>query len=322
LSCIATTSLSDSTQRHALTSTFWIDEQLAPPTKLTIRECDCRVTATWHPRTMARWSIVLALASALASALAGCDARDDGPAPVCDPFDGGARPLELRTILGIGRDANGTIYLADQEQYEIDHVFVSVDGALVRRGIAYNNFGDDHDPTRTRYLFQIQSTPIETLEIEVPTAGPTRMGVVAGEVSEWFDIGEAGVELELLDADAVADMAVRNLTGPFELEYAAQTGDGRLIVITRPLEESDYADHRLFLGPPDSVDERIVHSFVRELDGGTTTVEFDLDGSTATAYFPSPYNDLPWTLTIAGETTELTERDAVPDDVTFHCLTE
>ena len=263
---------------------------------------------------MARWPQELALALALA----GCDAKNE-QSQACDPFDWSMRPVELRTILGVGRDASGTIYLADREDGESDRVFVSTDRELVRTGIEIE-LVDDDDPTGLRYLFTLETDPVVTLQILVPPAGPTRMGLVLGSDYDFFVIGEEGEELETLEADAISGMPVRDFAGEIELEYAVRTEDERLLVVVRPQEQSDYADFRLFFGPPDAVDERIVESFVRELDGGTTTIEFELDGATATAYLPAEQHGLPWTLTIADETTELTRRDTVPDGVAFHCL--
>jgi hypothetical protein len=263
---------------------------------------------------MARWSPALALAAALTS----CDAKDEDPAQTCDPFDALAQPIELRTILGIGRDANGTIYLADREDGEDDHVFVSAGGELVRKRITGQGGGGD--ATGMHDLFTLETLPVVSLQISVPTDAPLRMGIVVGEAEGFFEIGQEGEELEVLAADAIAEMPLRNLPGEVELEYAAETEDGQQLVVTRPADDWDYADFRLFFGPDDAVDEHVVHDVGRELDGGTTTIEFDLDGTTATAYFPSPYHDLPWTLTISGTTTDLTAQDAVPDGIAFSCL--
>lgn len=83
-------------------------------------------------------------------------------------------------------------------------------------------------------------------------------------------------------------------------------------------------DFRVFFGPADAVDERIVHSVARQLDGGTTTIELELDGAAATAYFPVELqgDPEPWTLTVADETIALQRRDAVPDGVSYRCLVE
>ena len=170
------------------------------------------------------------------------------------------------------------------------------------------------------FLFGLEQPPV-TLQISIPAAAPIRMGVVSGD-SESFEIGEDGEELEVIPPNTIAGMPLRNLPGEVHLDYTAETEDGQQLVVTRPADDWDYVDFRLFLGPADAVDERIVHDVGRELDGGTTTIEFDLDGAVATAYFPSPYHDLPWTLTIANATTELTRLDAVPDGVAFSCLSE
>lgn len=261
---------------------------------------------------MAKWVMPIAIGSALA----GCGVADDAGLQPCDPFDAHAQPISLRTILGIGRDTNETIYLADEADGEEDHVFVSADGELVRRRITGSGGGGG------TYSFSLED-PLLTLQIFTPPAGPVRMGVVAGE-TDSFVIGEEGEELEVLDPDAIADMPLRNLSGEIELEYAAETDDGRLMVVTRPRDDWAYEDFRVFFGSVDALDERIVHSVARQEDGGTTLIELELDGAAATAYFPVELDGPPepWTLTVADETIPLERRDAVPEDVSYRCLVE
>jgi hypothetical protein len=249
-------------------------------------------------------------------ALVGCDPTDGGELHVCDPFEAHEEPIELRTILGIGRDAAGTIYLADREDGEDDHVFVSEGGELLRRRIGGSSGGSD--ASGKRYAFGIED-PFVTLQIVVPNAAPVRIGVAAGDSDGFFEIGEVGEELEVVGEAAIADMPVRNLAGEVTLEYAAQLDDGRLIVVTTPRDAESYEEFRAFFGPLDAVDERVIQSFGRELDGGTTTIELDVDGVTAIAYFPVEQRGLPWTLTMGDDIATLAERDRVPDHVTFRC---
>lgn len=261
---------------------------------------------------MAKWVMPIAIGSALA----GCVMAGDSPLEPCDPFDADAQPISLRTILGIGRDANETIYLADEADGEEDHVFVSADGELVRRRI--DGSGSDGET----HVFSLED-PALTLQVLTPSAGPVRMGVVAGE-SESFVIGEEGEELEVLDPNAIADMPLRNFSREIQVEYAAETDDHRILVVTRPRDDWAYEDFRVFLGPVDALDERIVHSVARQTDGGTTFIELELDGVAATAHFPVELGGAPppWTLTVADETMSLERRDAVPDGVSYRCLAE
>lgn len=250
--------------------------------------------------------------------ISACDPNGVGADRSCDPFEANETPIELREILGIGRDAAGTIYLADHgdDNGEDDHVFVSADGELVRRRVAGGGSGGN--ASGDYWTFGVED-PFVTLQIVVPTGMPMRMGVAPGEVEGYFEIGAVGEELEVLDEAAVDDMPLRNLPGEVVLEYAGQLDDGRLIVVTRPRDAESYDENRAFFGPPNALDEREILDFARELDGGTTTIEIDVDGKSMTAYFPAARHGLPWTLTLGDDTATLAQLDAVPGDVRFHC---
>jgi hypothetical protein len=257
------------------------------------------------------WFVVLVIA------LVGCDPKDGGEPQVCDPFEAQEQPIELHTVLGIGRDAAGTIYLADDGESAEDHVFVSAGGELVRRRVTGGGSGGDAGGQH--YLFGLED-PFVTLQILVPSAAPMRMGVAAGEVEGYFEIGEVGEELEVLDDAAIAEMPLRNLPGEVSLEYAAQLDDGRWIVVTSPRDAEGYEEFRAFFGPLDAMHEHTIEDVGRELDGGTTTIEIDVDGALATAYFPADRHGLPSTLTLDGEIETLTRLDVAPDGATYRCL--
>jgi len=267
-----------------------------------------------------RWCIA---AIVIASAVVGCDKADDDGLQACDPFVSMAEPIELNTIRAIGRDVLGTIYLADYVPGTWDdHVFVSIGNELHRRRVLGGGGGSDGTTEVTMYI--VEGNPDFNLQIEV-TDGATRMGVLFGEDVDTFEIGEQGEELEVVGADAIAGMTLVNLPIHVDVEYLAQTEDGRVLVILRPTDDWDYEDFRLFLGEADALDERAIDSVVREKDGGTTTIEFELDGAIATAYFPVMYGPAgfehgPWTLTLADQTTDLTELAAIPQPAGFRCL--
>jgi hypothetical protein len=61
--------------------------------------------------------------------------------------------------------------------------------------------------------------------------------------------------------------------------------DGNVMVVTRPRDDWSYADFRLFLGPMGAVAERRVGNVTGARDGGSTTITFDLDGTSAVARF-------------------------------------
>ena len=160
------------------------------------------------------------------------------------------------------------------------------------------------------------------LQIDVDAEGAVRMGVLIGADTqrEILEIGEEGEELEVLDEKDIEDIPLRNLPGDVFVEYWAKAEDGRFVLVTRPDTDWDYEDFRLFLGPKDHIAERKVTSVVRQRDGGTTTIEFEADGS-AVAYFPVASSDETSTLTAGGDELELTLLSSDPDetDATFYC---
>jgi hypothetical protein len=111
--------------------------------------------------------------------------------------------------------------------------------------------------------------------------------------------------------------------GGMTLEYVAKLEDERLLVVIRPSEDWDYDDFRLFLGSQERLEERSVYEVTRHKDGGTTTVEFDFDGTRTEAFFPAPSSTADTAhLTRAGERSELTQLEAVTEslgDAEFMC---
>ena len=59
----------------------------------------------------------------------GCGGPEAPVPTACDSLAADETPIALATILGIGRDANGTIYVVDEAGTE-DRVFVSSDATL------------------------------------------------------------------------------------------------------------------------------------------------------------------------------------------------
>lgn len=240
---------------------------------------------------------------------------DGSPAPrPCAPLAGAARPIALGTVLGAGRHADGTIYVADREGAEL-RAFVTEAGALRRRRVA----GTGELGAMT-YLVSVHDEPAFTLKI-VGGASP-RMGVIRGHFTgRDFEIGQQGDVLEVLDASALSGLPIVNLPGEAVVEYAFALPDGRHLVVLRPLDDWSYDDFRLFLGAPERLTEREVSSVMRARDGGTTDIDFVIDGRVARAHFPAPRPDAPAaTLTDAGDTVTLTAIDAATASAdTYYC---
>jgi hypothetical protein len=188
----------------------------------------------------------------------------------------------------------GVIYAVDQADNS-QRVFVSdASGTLVRQRIAGSGSGPDF------YVFEVSDhDPAFVLQIDTPAGGTLRMGVVNGTLkdSKTFVIGQDGEELTVLPAGAITAMPVRNLPGEVVVEYVAALADGHVMVVTRPRNDWSYTDFRLFLGPMGALAERQVSNVSRTKDGGSTPINFDLDGASAVASFPVVFADVgfvPW----------------------------
>lgn len=250
-----------------------------------------------------------------------------GSAPAgCDPLALRPEPITLGTVLGVGKAADGTLYVADQVDTSTQRVFVSnASGILVRQH--GGGSGSISDGVSMEYLFNAgdPASPF-VLEIYVSTSGAVRMGVVQGSLkdSKTFVIGQQGEELTVLDAATVAAMPLQNFPGNITVEYSATLPDGQILLVTRPTDDWTYADFRLFLGPSTGIVERAVSDVSRALDGGSTIIGFDWDGAQASASFRVVVVDAsfapgPASITVGSTTTPLTRQSAMLPG-TYLCL--
>jgi hypothetical protein len=88
-----------------------------------------------------------------------------------------------------------------------------------------------------------------------------------------------------------------------------------------PEDDWDYEDFRLFLGPPERVEERKVTSVQRARDGGTTKISFQIEGAAAEAFISTPQNvNEPATLKHGGQTfTMAVTQGTAPAGLQFLC---
>jgi hypothetical protein len=256
----------------------------------------------------------------------------DTSKPTCDPFAAMPKPIALGTVLGAGQSADGTLYVADQFN-SLQRVFVSdATGTLVRRRVSGSGFSSNGSGLNL-YDFSSEGPDGQfVLQIEKPAAGPVRMGVVQGTLTDRksFTIGQDGEELTVLPTGSTATMPVRNLPGDVTVEYIATSSLGEQLVVTRPTDDWSYTDFRLFLGPAGVLNEYPVTNVMRATDGGSTTITFTYDYSpSATAVFPvitvisdggSPgFAPGPATLATYGTTRSLTRESTLPSAI-YYCL--
>jgi hypothetical protein len=185
--------------------------------------------------------------------------------------------VTLGTVLGVGKDAQGTVYLADEvpEKF-IDRVFVSSGKTLFRKrvsGSGSSGGGADADYT---FLFDAgDGSKGRALLIQRRGGAVTAMGLGPGGKDFIGTPGATDETLMVLGDSVPSGFTLRNLPGEVTLEYVADVddGNGHVIVVTRPTDDSDYTDFRVFFGPEaQMVEGRVVN--VSRTRGGNTYIQF------------------------------------------------
>jgi hypothetical protein len=251
-----------------------------------------------------------------AAVAAGCGG---GSAHPCDPLAAAEQPIAPGTLVGAGAHADGTVYLLDKAGNDY-RVFVG-SGLDVRRKRVAGSGETSVAGGMAVSVSVLEAEPPFRLKVET-IAGSTRLGVLRGMSNvRDFVIGQDGDLLTPLPVADVQALKLHNLGGGVFVEYAADSPDGRRLLVTRPEDDWGYEDFRLFLGPPERVEERKVDSVNRARDGGTTTIRFQLDGAAAEAFFPAPQNAAePATLKHGGQSFTLTvTRGSAPTGLMFLC---
>lgn len=260
----------------------------------------------------------------LVGAVAGCNGPSSpGPASkTCDPLADDPQPITLGKVLGVGRDAQGVVYVIDRPPQGLDRLFVSKGMVLERRPVTGTGSGSEADGGTFEIVGSGSGDAALAVEITTDVTGAVMMGVVHGALTtKTFVIGQQGETLVVLGADALAGYSVQNLPGTIDVEYFATLADGRALVVTRPDVDASYADFRLFLstsGPSPLLERKVIDV----VQGSFTDVVFDLDGARATAHFSSSLAPGPSTLTVGPTSGELTVSTpgTRPTGVTFLCL--
>lgn len=227
------------------------------------------------------WALGL-LAAALASA---CQGKTQASGMTrCDPLAAATGEVALASVVGAGQGEDGTVYVIDRYDGEL-RAFVARGGELYRQRVSGSGEDNSDGTLVTVSLGELE--PPLTLQVVTDTEGTTRMGVVTGPLSsKTFTIGEQGEELSLMAASDAKALAIHDYPAEVLVEYAAELDDGRLLVVLRPRDFSDYLEFRVFLGLPQHLDERPVTNVRRARDGGSTTIDFEVDGQPSQAAFP------------------------------------
>ncbi len=203
--------------------------------------------------------------------LVACGAASTNPSAetTCDPL--AAHSTTLASVLGVGKDETGTLYVADQGgvagEPSIVRVFVASDRSLVRQHVIGSGSANSQD--------------IETFESPDGSTGPRDLAMqVAGGKATSMTLGPEGSaksRIEGVDAGAasalalVAPTAVQGMLAidlPGAASYVADAANGEAIVVTAPLEDDQgSAAFHLFYGKPGAMVERPIVSFNQSLSG-------------------------------------------------------
>ncbi len=244
----------------------------------------------------------------------------------CDPLSAQEQPITLSDILAVGETEDGTLFVVDNADEPEPRVFVSNGNELGRVRVLGSGGSGSSGVEEYMFTFEAPGGGSWTLAIEIRD-GETRMAVVTEgdfEGRSFEEVLAAGNELTVRDESALSGLEVRNLPGEIEVEYMARTEDGDQLVVTRPRDDWSYEDFRLFYGEGTTLTERAVSNVLRALDGGTTWITFELDGSEAEALFPASLTEPAEnpTLTVEENTVELTLLDPDTDvaGLSFRCF--
>lgn len=222
-------------------------------------------------------------------------ATTGGGPGVCNPLAGPVGPITLGEVIGVGRDAKGVTYVADEITSSSTYrVFMSDGKVLQRRRLLGSAMNLGKDGGDYRFEFDAGGTP-EALLIglyEHSIVGPGGMtgtnSIALGPAGMKTFIGDPGAVTTMLsfeDSSVLSAFTLRNLPGDVTIEYVADVEDGSVIVVTHPAVDYDYTDFRMFYGQPPKLQERHVTNTTRA-KSGSTVMTFDVAGATYTASFP------------------------------------
>jgi hypothetical protein len=188
----------------------------------------------------------------------------------CDPL--APKPITLGTIVGVGQDAAGTLYVD-----AANGVFVSGGGQLIRQHITGSG-----QSGATQFLFGFEPPGDDgssARNLLVETSGSTATAMALGPTGSKAFLGQsdAGVtSLTLVAASTVAGMAVVNT--PNGIEYVGDVANGDVVLTTVPLNDDstpidggvDDGGLSIFYGPPGALAERTITAYEESLSGNGT----------------------------------------------------
>jgi hypothetical protein len=228
-----------------------------------------------------------ALAASFAIALVSCSSPSgssgSGAGGPCDPL--APPPTTLSGILGVGKDAQGTVYVADSPTGAPEpRVFVSSGGKLVRQQvIGTGESGGGKTGAAAEYALTFEAlgadaAGAQALLLNVQGGTASQMALGPGN-SKSFLGGPGETPLTVVESSTAAELPIVNLPGV--VSYVADVSDGTAIVVTSPMEVASSADFHLFYGMPSGMPERRIVTFNQALSG-YPTIAFQVGSATYT----------------------------------------
>lgn len=277
------------------------------------------------------WLRRFSLAACLLSASCQSDETDAGTdradVSACAPLASQSERVTLGEVLGAGQSAEGIVYVVDRVE-QSQRVLIAEGQELVLQQVA--GTGESNDETGSLLSFALTGRePPLFVELWQGRDGTRRMGVLEGELprgAKEFAIGEAGEELTLVSEAELSGYSLRAETLTPVVEYAARVAGERFLIVLRPEHLETYEQFRVFYGSLDYLAERRVDDVSRALDGGSTFIDFEVDGETAQASFPiESENDMfqrgapSLTLGKSELAIDFLPEDAPPPDAQYYC---
>jgi hypothetical protein len=189
----------------------------------------------------------------------------------CDPL--APKALALGAIVGVGQDANGTLYV-DAE----NGIFVSDGNRLLRQHV--NGTGQSGND---EFIFTFEAPgddETSARNLLVDTQGSSAIAMALGPSNSKSFLGQSSAgttPLTIVDASAVSEMQVLDTASL--ISYVGDVANGDVLLATIPMNRDSNSEDgglRIFYGPPQAVAERTLTSFEESLSGnGTLTFLVD-----------------------------------------------
>jgi hypothetical protein len=233
---------------------------------------------------------------------------DASSSAACDPL---APPATtLATVLGVGKDSSGILYVADDDMAAGTlRVFVSNGHTLERQHVlGSGQSGGGQDAQYTVSFESRDSDGSDARSLLLNRQGGMAIAMAIGPAGSKSFLSDASVgdtPLTVEDVAAVSALAILNLPGV--IQYVGDVSNAEVLVVTSQMDVYSSASFRIFYGPPSNMVEGTITDFTQALSG-YPTITFAIGSTTYTMAISTVYppeggplgEPGPGTLSIAG----------------------